>query len=177
MQVRMKSKIKFIAFVATSIDGRIARDCKSGTDWTSREDWNFFQKSLVQMDAIIVGRNTYEVAHTRLKHRNTIVFTSQSILKQSGSVTFLNPEKHNLVKFLREKKYKKVAVAGGGKVYDYCLRHNMLDELFVTIEPYVFTAGNLMFLGREFKKHKFTLVSAKKLNKKGSLLLKYKYAG
>src|SRR3989344_3014862 len=173
MQVRMKSKIKFIGFVAASIDGRIARGKKSGTNWTSREDWNFFQQALAKMDAVIVGRNTYEIAKTKLKRRNTIVLTSQSALKQNGSATFLNSVKHNLVKFLREKKHKKVAIVGGGKIYDYCLRHQMLDELFITIEPYVFTSGVSMFLGKEFKKYPFMLVSVKKLNKKGSLLLKY----
>jgi len=52
----------------------------------------------------------------------------------------------------------------------------MLDELFVTVEPYVFTAGVSMFSGGEFKKYKFILQSIKKLNKKGTLLIKYKYA-
>jgi dihydrofolate reductase len=160
--------------VATSIDGRIARDAESGTDWTSKEDWRFFQKSLAKMDAVIVGRNTYKIAEKRLRRRNTIVLTSRGKFSQSGSVFFLNPSKHNLRAFLNEKNFKKVAIVGGGQVYDYCLRHKMLDELWVTVEPYVFTGGVPMFAGEGFKKHKFVLVSAKKLNKRGTILLQYR---
>ncbi len=171
----METRPKYIAFVASSIDGRIAKSGKSGTDWTSKEDWSFFTKSLKGMDAVIAGHNTYRVAKERLKRRNTVVLTSKAAkLKIEGKTTFFNPEKSDIKKFLRIKKYKKIGILGGAKVYDFCLKNKMLDELFVTIEPYVFTTGVPMFSGKEFRKYKFILQSIKKLNKKGSLLLKYK---
>ncbi|MEK7539190.1 MAG: dihydrofolate reductase [Patescibacteria group bacterium] len=173
----MATKIKYTAFVASSIDGRIAQNSQSGTNWTSLADWNFFQKSLTKMEAVIVGRNTYKLAETRLKKRDTIVLTSKvQKFSSVGSVIFFNPQKSNLEKFLQKKKYKNVAVLGGSKVYNFCLLNKMLDELFVTIEPYVFTTGVPMFFGAIFKKHKFVLKSIKKLNKQGTILLQYKNA-
>jgi len=170
-------KTRYVAYVATSIDGRIAKNSHSGTDWTSMEDWKFFQKSLEKIDAVIVGHNTYKLAEARLKKRNTIVLTSKvQKPKIENSVIFFNPNKSGLKKFLQTKKYKNVAIVGGPKVYNFCLENKMLDELFVTIEPYVFTTGIPMFSGSKFKKYKFTLLSVKKLNKKGTILLKYKYA-
>ena len=50
----------------------------------------------------------------------------------------------------------------------------MLDEFFVTIEPYVFTTGVPMFSGNKFREYKFSLQMVKRLNKKGTILLKYK---
>ena len=174
---RMKSKIKFAAFAAASIDGRIAENSKSGTNWTSAEDWRFFQTALRGMDAVIAGRHTYEVAKKKLDKRNTIVLTSKvRNIRISGSVAFLNPKSCDLKEFLQSKKYKKVGIVGGAKVYDYCLRHNFLDELFLTIEPYVFTKGVPLFAGSEFKKHRFKLMWAKKLNKQGTILLQYRNA-
>lgn len=174
---KLQHQVSYVAYVAVSIDGRIAESSQSGTNWTSKEDWNFFQKSLTKFDAVVVGHNTYKVSKNRLKKRNAIVLTSKvSEPKTEGQTTFLNPRKSNLQKFLENKNYKKVAILGGAKVYDFCLRHKMLHELFVTIEPYVFTAGVPMFMGKEFKKYKFILESVKKLNKKGTLLLKYKNA-
>ena len=173
----MATKIKYIAYVATSIDGIIAKSSKSGVDWTSTEDWNFFQKALIKMDAVVVGYNTYKVAEARLKARNTIVLTSKvGTIKVKGKVVFINPSKVNLKNFLQGKAYKKVAILGGSKVYDFCLRNKMLDELFVTIEPYVFGNGVPMFSSNKFKKYSLSLDSVKKLNKKGTILLKYKYA-
>ncbi|MEK7784205.1 MAG: dihydrofolate reductase [Chloroflexota bacterium] len=168
-------KTLFVAYVATSIDGRIAHSGQSGVDWTSKEDWNFFQKSLNKFDAVIAGRNTYNVAKDSLRKRNTIILTSKvSLPKALGSVTFFNPQKFSLKKFIISKKYKNVAIVGGPKVYNFCLRNKMLDELFITIEPYVFTAGVPMFTGDRFQKYKFVLQSIKRLNKKGAILLKYK---
>jgi dihydrofolate reductase len=169
------SKIKYSAFVVCSIDGRISENSKSGTSWASKEDWKHFQKSLSKMDAVLTGHNTYKVAETSLKRRNTIVLTSKvTAPKFSGSVIFFNPEKHNLKKFLQSKNYKHMGVIGGSQVYDFCLKNKMLDEIFVTVEPYIFTKGVPMFSGSAFKKHPFILQSVKKLNKKGSLLLTYK---
>lgn len=174
-RLNLSRRILFVAYVAASIDGRIAKSGQSGADWTSKEDWNFFQKSLNKFDAVIVGHNTYKLAEARLKKRNTTVLTSKADkINSFGSVVFFNPEKNNLKKFLRAKNYKKVAVLGGSRVYDFCLRNKMLDELFVTIEPYVFTAGIPMFAGDNFKKYNFILESVKKLNKRGAILLKYR---
>lgn len=177
-KINLSGNILFSAYVAASIDGRIAKDRNSGADWTSGEDWNFFQKSLSRFDAVIVGHNTYKLAQARLKKRNAVVLTSKADkINSVDSVTFFDPEKNNLKKFLRAKNYKKVAVLGGPRVYDFCLRNKMLDELFITIEPYVFTAGVPMFAGDNFKKFNFILESVKKLNQKGAILLKYKIKG
>ena len=52
----------------------------------------------------------------------------------------------------------------------------MFNEFFVTIEPYVFTTGVPMFSGDKFQKYKFSLQMIKRLNKRGTILLKYKNA-
>jgi dihydrofolate reductase len=177
-QKKQAKKAVYTAYVASSIDGRIAKSGNSGTDWTSKEDWNFFQKSLNKADAVIAGHNTYNIAKKGLDKRNTIVLTSKvKKFEIKGKVVFLNPEKADLKKFIESKKYKNIAVVGGAKVYDFCLAHKMLDEIFVTIEPYVFSSGVQMFQGMVFKKYKFKLEEIKKLNKQGTLLLKYSYAG
>lgn len=168
-------KIKYTAFIVSSIDGRISKDRRGVVDWASDEDWNFLQSSLAKMDAVIVGSNTYKVSKERLEKRNTIVLTSKvKKVRSVGSITFCNPQHVDIGSFITEKGYTKVAILGGPKVYDFFLESELLDELFVTIEPVIFTAGIPMVTGKKFKKHNFTLVAVKKLNKKGSLLLKYK---
>jgi len=168
------SKISYVAYVATTVDGRIAERSRAKINWTSKEDWNFFQKSLKKFDAVVVGHNTYLMAKKNLDKRNTMVFTSKvSSPKARGSVVFFNPEKSDFLKFVKEKKYKNMAILGGPKVYDFFLKNNLLHEIFVTMEPYIFTSGVPMFEGK-FQKHKLTLKSMKKLNRKGTILLHYK---
>jgi len=63
----LQHKSRYIAFVASSIDGRISLSSKHLPDWTSKEDWEFFQKSLSRIDVIGVGRHTYQSVASRLR--------------------------------------------------------------------------------------------------------------
>ncbi len=162
---------RFIGYVASSIDGRISLAAKKRPDWTSAEDWKFFQNKLALSDAVVVGRNTYEAAKTRLQKRNTYVLSSKvKNPVRRGHVTFVNPKRTDIATLL--KGYKNVAVIGGARVYQEMLDKNLLDELYLTIEPLVFGRGTPMFAGGS-KTRKFKLVSVKKLNATGSILLRY----
>lgn len=162
---------RYIAFVAASIDGRISLSSKNPPDWTSKEDWSFFQKSLSRIDAVVVGRNTYESVAERLRKRNTFVLSRRpKTLSRRGTITFLNPAKVNLPKLLEG--YKSVAVLGGGAVYRFILESKLLDEIFVTIEPLIFGRGKEMFVGGT-RTTRARLLSVNRLNKNGTLLLHY----
>lgn len=170
-QKHIQHKPRYIAFVAASIDGRISLGSKRPPHWTSKEDWEFFQKSLSRIDAVVVGRNTYQSAADRLRKRNTFVLSSRpKIPFCRGTVTFVNPKKANLSKLLEG--YKNVAVLGGGAVYQFMLENKLLDEMFVTIEPLLFGRGKEMFVGGT-RTTRVRLLSVKRLNRSGTLLLHY----
>lgn len=164
-------KTKYIAYAAMSIDGRISLDSKKLPDWTSKEDWKFFQKELSKMDAVVSGMRTYEVAKRYMSKRVAYVLTTTvKKISSTGTVTRINPNTVLLKNLLN--KYKKVAIVGGASVYQYMLNKNLLDELYLTIEPVVFGRGRELFVGGK-KKFNFKLKSIKKLNKTGTLLIHY----
>lgn len=170
-QKHSQHKTRYIAFVAATVDGRISLSSKTLPDWTSKEDWKFFQQSLLRMDAVVVGRHTYESAVERLRKRNTFVLSSRpKTLTRRGTVTFVNPKKVALAKLLAE--YTNVAVLGGGAVYRFMLEAGLLDEIFITVEPLIFGRGKEMFIGGS-KTRKLRLLSVRKLNRTGTLLLHY----
>lgn len=164
-------KTCFVAFVASSVDGRISLAKKTAPRWTSKEDWRLFQQALLRVDAVVVGRNTYAAASHRLRWRNTFVLSNRSKkLIRRGSVKFVNPTTNNLTKLFAE--YKRVAVLGGGSVYGFMLKKGLLDEIFVTIEPFIFGRGKEMFTGC-FKTTPVRLLSVRRLNSTGTILLHY----
>lgn len=165
-------KPKFIAFVATSVDGRISLTRKASPDWTSKEDWRFFQDSLSKIDAVVVGRNTYEAARRSLRKRKTYVLSSHlPTLKRMGLVTFINPRRINLQKLLAE--YKTVAVLGGSGVYRHMFESDLIDEIYVTYEPLIFGRGKEMVTDGK-QTIRLSLLSVRRLNRKGTLLAHYK---
>ncbi|MEK7166796.1 MAG: dihydrofolate reductase [Patescibacteria group bacterium] len=167
----LQDKPRYIAFVVTSIDGRISLSSKCSPNWTSKEDWDFFQKSLSHIDAVVVGRYTYQSVATRLRKRNTFVLSSRpKTFVRRGTVVFVNPANVSLPKLLAG--YKSVAVLGGGAVYRFMLEQNLLDEIFITIEPIIFGRGKEMFIGGT-QTTRVSLLSVKQLNKNGTLLLHY----
>lgn len=162
---------RYIAFVAASVDGRISLSSNTLPDWTSKEDSRFFKKSLERFDAVVVGRNTYLSAAKSLRKRNTFVLTSRPrTIIRKGTVNFVNPTRVNLKKVLQG--YKNVAVLGGGAVYRFMLEGKLLDEIFVTIEPLIFGRGKEMFVGGN-RITQLHLLSVKRLNRAGTLLLHY----
>lgn len=168
---RPQSKPRYIAFVAASVDGRISLSSKHPPEWTSKEDGEFFQKALSRFDAVVVGRNTYQSVADRLRRRNTFVLSRRpKTLVRRGTVSFVNPEKVNLPKLLGG--YKSVAVLGGGAVYRFMLESGLLDEIFVTTEPLLFGRGKEMFTGGT-RTTRLRLLSVKRLNRAGTLLLHY----
>ncbi|PJC66849.1 MAG: hypothetical protein CO016_04260 [Candidatus Yonathbacteria bacterium CG_4_8_14_3_um_filter_46_25] len=167
----IRSKTRFVAFVAASIDGQISLFEKTLPRWTSKEDWRFIQSSLSRIDAVVVGRNTYVAATKRLRKRNTFVLSSRpKMFTRRGNVTFVNPVNVDLASMLA--KYKTVAVLGGGAVYRFMLESGLLDEIFVTVEPLIFGRGKEMFVGGT-RTTRVSLLSVKRLNRAGTLLLHY----
>lgn len=164
-------KPRYLAFIAASVDGRISLTSKTLPNWTSKEDWQFLQNSLARVDAVVVGRNTYRAAAARLRRRNTYVLSRRlTTMRRRGTVTFVNPNRIDLAELLRG--YKTVAILGGGMIYRTMLERNLLDEIFVTIEPLIFGRGKEMFIGGT-RTVKLRLLSMRRLNRFGTLLLRY----
>lgn len=165
-------KPNYIAIVATTIDGHIAKHSRHFSSWTSKEDKDFLHAILDTCDAILVGRSTYDMAKKPLSKRNCIVFTRNTNNKKDLPVlTHLDPAKQSLTQLIKKRGYKKIGILGGEQIYSYCLENNLLDELFLTIEPVSFGYGLSLFKTKKLAKWK--LKSVKKLNNRGSLLLHY----
>ncbi len=167
--------MKYVAIAAVTLDGKIAKHSKHFSSWTSKEDKDFLHKELDKSDVIIVGNSTYKTAIKPLSKRNCIVFSKSGgrMNRKSENLIYVNPAKIDIKKLIRKKGYKKIAILGGAQTYAYCLKNNMLDELYLTIEPIVFGQGLSLFESNSiFTKH-FKLLSVKKLNSHGSILLKY----
>ena len=165
----------FIAIAAITIDGKIAKGPKHMSDWTSPEDKTFMRALLSKCDVVIVGNNTYKTAIKPLSKRNCIVFTGSvsKPVQKSDNLLYINPEKTDIRKLVSKLGYKKIALLGGAQTYSYFLEHKLLDELYLTIEPIAFGGGVSLFANKKVGDFKFKLVSIKKLNHSGSLLLKY----
>lgn len=170
------NKAKFIAIAAITLDGKIAKDPKHFSNWTSKEDKLFMRALLAKCDVVIVGNNTYKTAVKPLSKRNCIVFSRSAgkLVSKSANLLYVDPVKINFKNLITKLGYKRIALLGGAQTYSYFLENNLIDGLYLTLEPLAFGGGINLFSNKKIGDFKFKLISVKKLNQKGSILLHYK---
>ncbi len=133
------------------------------------------REQLRQCQAVVVGRNTFETAQAPLMKRNTIVFTgsAQGVEERHPHVWFINPSQTDVVEFCRRQNFQQVGLLGGARTYGYFVDHGLIDDWYITIEPFLFGAGVPLLAGLEYELRRLKLVEMKQLNDAGAVLLHY----
>ena len=169
-------KPHYYAVAATTIDGYIARSRHHRSfGWTSREDKAHLHRMIGRADAVILTRSGYASAkRARKKHCIVITRSVKSVERKSPLLTFINVKNAGIDEYVRSAGFREVCILGGTFVYSCMLSKGLIDDVYLTIEPTAFGRGLGVF-GQKVPARHFRLAEIKKLNKKGSLLLHYKY--
>lgn len=165
--------IKAYIIAAVTADGFIARDEKHSAFWTSKDDKKRFVEITKRTGIVVMGSTTYATLPRPLKERVNIVY-SKSKTFEGAETTQKAPLE--LLEELEGRGFKEVAICGGSKIYTMFMKANVVDRVFLTIEPLMFGKGIGLFT--EELQHKLVLVSASQ-GENGALLLEYKvdYSG
>lgn len=174
--IGLSMKIWLIA--AMSADGKIAeRIDQSSMDWTSAEDTQFFVEKTKEAGVVVMGRTTFATIGKGLKDRRVIVLTRTPPPYEGGGrgevegVEFTNESPTDLVKRLAGEGVETLALGGGASIYGQFLDAGLVDDVFLTLEPFLF--GNGVPLGEKFARVNLELVETRKLNAR-SVLLHYR---
>lgn len=132
---------------ALTADGFIAKDKnQNSTRWTSKEDANFFSEKTKEAGVVVMGRTTFETINRPLPGRKIYVYTSRPLsgfLPEEVEATKLSPAE--LIAKIGSEGYTKVAICGGAKVYTQFMQEDLIDTIYLTIEPVLFGAGVRLF--------------------------------
>jgi len=172
--------MKILLVAVQSIDGKITkRDNPHQHSWASKEDQEFFYDLISKSNLIVMGRKTYEAAkdHIRLKEGKLRVVLTSSPQKYKdkevmGQLEFVNMSPEELVEMLKNRNFKELLLVGGGDINTIFLEKGLVDEMYITLEPQLFGKGKA--IASITKDLDIALISHKKLNKRGTLLLHYK---
>ncbi len=173
--------MKIIAIAVVSLNGKITRGFDGDIyEWSSPEDKKFFADTMEKNNLIVMGSGTFTAVRNIIMDslkpdKLRVVLTKNPADYESdvvpNSLEFSSETPKELVHRLG-KKHKQMLLVGGAAVYSSFLKEDLIDEVYLTIEPVIFGAGKPLFADGEFDSN-LKLVSSKKLNKKGTLLLKY----
>jgi dihydrofolate reductase len=166
--------MKKILYMATSLDGYIAT-LNNKTPW-SKAEWKSYAQKVKEIGNIIIGWNTYQIMKKFNEFKNinyptTIILTHQKI-KSQNKFYFVNSP-HQALQLLEKLNFKKTLIAGGGQLNTSFLKLNLIDEIFIDLEPFIFGDGLKLFSTITIDK-KLKLISANHINR-DTLQLHYKF--
>lgn len=171
-QVRPKISI----YIAMSIDGYIARK-DGGLDWleyghTGHEDYGF-KKFISNIDALVLGRNTYEVVSNfdRWPYEDKrVVVLSRNLKEVRKEAELFRGQLRDLVSKLYSDGIKHVWVDGGITVSGF-LEAGLVDDITVSVIAMILGSGIPLFSTMD-KEHKCRLLSTQSYPS-GLVQLKY----
>jgi len=173
--------MKLILVMVTSLDGRSTKGTITSTHgWNSPEDQRHFQNVVENASLIIMGSKTYEAAREHMEHKDgrlRVVITRSPEKYASeqieGKLEFTNENPKDLINRLESKGYATGCLVGGANTNTEFFKQNLVTELWQTLEPKMLGKGNGI-IGEEETDISLELIESKKLNDRGTLLLKYR---
>lgn len=173
--------MKLILVMVTSLDGRSTKGSdEDNHTWTSPEDQKHFMDIIENAKLMIMGSKTYEPAKANMKHKEgrlriIITRTPEKYASETipNKLEFTNENPTDLIKRLEDKGFQTGYLVGGAHTNTEFFKQNLVSELWQTLEPKILGEGNGI-IGDEVTEISLELIESKKLNEKGTLLLKYK---
>lgn len=144
--------MKTFLIAAISADGYIAPSAlEKSTNWTSKEDARFFMQKTKQAGVVLMGSRTFSTIGKPLPERKNIVLSRSAADLQrdntynADELVFSSQTPAELVAELAQEGFEQLAVIGGAEIYTLFLEADLIDELYLTVEPVVFGSGVPLF--------------------------------
>jgi len=145
---------KIALFIAMSLDGYIAKpnDDLSFLKIVEKEGEDYgYAEFTDAVDTLIIGRKTYDYvlknvgsSHYDNGQRHVYVITRTERPK-IGRTFFYTGNVTELVKRLKSEKGKNIYCDGGAEVINELLKHDLIDELIISVIPILVGNGTRLF--------------------------------
>lgn len=151
--------------MATTLNSYIAKE-NNETPWSEKE-WTSYANMVKSTKNIIIGYNTYKIMKEnnefeKIGNPLTIILTSKTKKSESNAIFLKSPKE--ALELLKEKGFKQTLIAGGSKLNSSFLTENLIDEIYIDIEPFIFGNGIKLFEEIDFEV-KLKFIETKLLSK------------
>ena len=148
----MESKNK--VFIATSLDGYIA-DKNGGIDWlhsvpNPEQNDMGYTDFISQIDALVMGRTTFETVcgFEEWPYQKPVFVLSNSLselpIAYKGKAELVKGDLKQIIQEINSKGYHQLYIDGGRTIQSF-LKEDLIDEMTITIIPYLLGGGTSLF--------------------------------
>lgn len=160
MEEYMKRKI--ILYIATSLDGYIARQ-NGGIDWLFSDQEYGYTDFYKTVDTTLMGRKTYEqlLGFGKFPYIETQNFVfSKNRTGHDEYITYINEHISDFMEELRAHDGKDIWLVGGGELINYFHRKQLIDTYILSIHPVLIGRGIPLFY-QSYKETRLELTGTK----------------
>lgn len=156
--------MKIILYMAISLNGMIAKS-DDDTSWISKEEWDSYSLAVRTAGNLIVGHRTYNILtkqseFSEFKDVKLVVVTQEDFqtLAQNHLVAHSPKEALELLP-----NSEQIIVAGGGALNASFVEENLVDEIYIDIEPIILGQGIPLFRDKNFE-HSLKFIGQKQIS-------------
>ena len=170
--------MKVVLVFVSSLDGKATKwGSPDVREWSSKQDQEYFKGLWDEAKLIIMGSNTFNAGHfSATSDRLLVVMTNDpsNYKKQEvpGQIEFTDTSPVELTERFQKAGYQKMMVVGGAQVATSFFKDELIDELWLTIEPIILGTGG-SFVNEEKLNIDLQLIGFEKVNERGTLITKY----
>lgn len=166
-----------LVFVAT-LDGKVTKwGDPLVTSWSSQEDKEYFMGIWNDSTILVMGSTSYRSTRFKPTEKHLLLVMTREPSKYEnntvlGQLEFTNESPALLAKRLEMEGHDQMVVVGGPHIATSFFREQLIDELWLTIEPKIFGTGGSLVTAENFDIN-LKLISCEKVNEQGTLITKY----
>ena len=160
--------MKTILYIASTVNGMAAK-IDGNSDWVSPEDTASFNATCQKAGCAIMGRHTFEIYNPlpvsewpNLSGLH-IILTSQETLDTKHPKIVIAHTPSQALEIANSHKLKEVVIMGGSHTFGSYMKENLVDEIYMDLEPLAFGEGMPIFMAGDFET-KLELIDTKPLS-------------
>lgn len=168
--------MKTIVLMVMTLDGIIAKNSEQpNANWITKADAKLFREKTRAAGVVVMGNNTHKTLGRHLLARLNIVMTRSPELQTSipDQLEFTSDEPKKILADLSKRRFREVIICGGAEINSLFLLDDLIDELWVTIEPKLFGRGLGLFTDMNLDQNLELITEPERLGK-NSILVKYR---
>jgi dihydrofolate reductase len=170
--------MKTIVIFVTTLDGKITKwGDPHVMRWTSEEDQKYFRNIWNESPLIVMGSSTFDFDPIKPSENSLLLIMTHEPqkykhLEVSGQLEFSSETPAAIVERFKDKGYEHMLVVGGPHVATSFFKDELVDELWLTLEPKIFGKGGNFVVEEELDVN-LKQISIEKINDRGTMIVKY----
>jgi len=158
--------VDIAVYMHVTVNGMIAK--LDNSDFSSELARKDFLKTIKKYRVNVIGRNTFNIAsksdYFPIGKLNIVVTKHKINLKKEWKNVIVTDRKpREIIKIIERNGYDKAMVAGG-KLATSFLKDDLVDEIYLNVEPIAFGKGIPIFANENFEKE-LELLQVKRFSK------------